>query len=111
MITNRRKGSDTESADSSEQNSSKALTLLLSFSVLKNTKKLFAKNEKFRALDTIRLLMIIHIHFGHIYQYASSFGLPALKKIMSDVLIKVFEDNSMVFARTPLPVDVLMTLR
>ena len=112
ILVHRCKDSDSES-DSAQTaiNSSKMLTFLLSFSLLKNMRKLLAKNERFGALDTIRLLMILHIHLGHIYQYASSIGLPALKRIFSDVMHKAFEDNSMVFARIPLPVDVLFTLR
>lgn len=96
----------TENKPNEKTNSS----LMVSFSLFKNFENLFQKNEKFAALDTIRLLMIIHVHFGHIYQYATSVGVPAVRKQFSDVFDKVYYDNAMVFARSPLPVDVLFTL-
>ena len=110
ILMNREKGSHLKS-DSTGITINPALTFLLSFSFLKNTKKLLAKNERFSALDTIRLLMIINIHLGHIYQLGCSVGIMAFKKIFSDVYHKALEDNSMVFARSPLPVDVVFTLR
>ena len=85
-------------------------SMLVSFSLLKNLSKLFEKNDKFAALDTIRLLMIIHVHFGHVYQYATSVGVLAVRQQFSDVFEKIYSDNAMVFARSPLPVDVLFTL-
>ena len=97
-----------KTADKPDQKANSSL--MVSFSLLNNLTKLFEKNEKFAALDTIRFLMIIHVHFGHIYQYATSVGVPAVRKQFSDVFDKVYYDNAMVFARSPLPVDVLFTL-
>ena len=85
-------------------------SLLLSFSLFKNLTKLFQRNDKFASLDTIRLLMILHIHLGHFYQFGATFALSAVRQQFSDVFSKVFEDNAMVFVRTPLAVDVLFTL-
>lgn len=109
----KRRQNSKSKTDSTEYltNQSKSLDILLAFSLIRNSRILFSKNEKFAALDTIRLLMILNIHFGHIYQYTTSVGLGAVKKIFSHVFHIAFEDNSFVFARTPLPVDVLITLR
>ena len=85
-------------------------SILLSFSLLKNLTKLFQKNDKFATLDTIRLLMILHVHLEHFYQYGVTYGLSAVRQQYSDFFRKTYEDNSMVFTRTPLPVDVLFTL-
>ena len=96
-------------ADKQQQESTSS-SILISFSLLKNLTKLFQKNDKFAALDTIRLLMILHVHLEHFFQMTATFGLSAVRQQFSDVFSKVFEDNAMVFARSPLPVDVLFTL-
>lgn len=85
--------------------------LLTSFSIIRNTRLLFAKNKNFAALDTFRLLFIINVHLGHAYTYTSSLGLIGLKRIFSEVLFKVYEDNRYVFVRNPIIIDALMTLR
>ncbi len=85
--------------------------LLTSFSIIRNTRQLFAKNENFAVLDTFRLFFIIIVHMGHAYTYTTSLGLIALKKIFSEVMFKVYEDNEYIFVRNPLIIDALFTLR
>jgi hypothetical protein len=72
--------------------------LLLSFSIIRNTRSLFASNNRFEALDTIRLLLIISVHIFHIYLFIATFGLVTLKKTISVTPI-FFYDNRYVFAR------------
>lgn len=85
--------------------------VLTSFSIIRNTRLLFAKNTKYAALDTFRLLFIINVHMGHAYTYTTSLGLIALKKIFSEVMFKIYEDNEYIFVRNPLIIDALFTLR
>lgn len=84
---------------------------MLSFSIIKNTKSLFAPNTNFAALDTFRLLFILNVHIAHYYQYIATAGAITLKKGFAEVLQKAFTDNRYVFARSPLMVDALFTLR
>lgn len=91
--------------------STQTTELFTAFSIIRNTQSLCAKNTRFSSLDTIRLLLIINVHISHIYQFTTSYGLLTLKKIFSEVMHKIYEDNRYVFARTPLMVDALFTLR
>jgi hypothetical protein len=85
--------------------------LMLSFSLIKNTRSLFAPNTKFAALDTLRLILIIHVHVTHFYNYASTIGAINLKKLLTEVFQKMFNDSRYVFGRSPLMIDALFTLR
>ena len=85
--------------------------LLTSFSIIRNTRRLFVKNNNFAALDTFRLLFIVIVHAGHAYTYTTSLGLIGLKRIFSEVMFKVYVDNKYVFVRNPIVIDALMTLR
>ncbi len=85
--------------------------VMLSFSIIRNTKSLFAPNINFAALDTFRLLLILNVHIAHYYQYIATAGAITLKKGFAEVLQKAFTDNRYVFARSPLMVDALFTLR
>ncbi len=89
----------------------KTKDLLTSFSILKNTKSLFAPNTRFAALDTIRLLLIINVHIAHAYGYTMFAGFLTLKKNFSEVLPKYFNDNTYFFIRSPLMIDSMFTLR
>jgi hypothetical protein len=84
---------------------------LTSFSIIENTKSLFAPNTRLAALDTIRLLLVIHVHIAHAYGFRLSAGTLTLKKIFSQFLPKVFNENIYFFIRTPLMVDFMFTLR
>ncbi len=85
--------------------------LMFSFSLIKNPRSLFAPNTKFAALDTLRLILIIHVHVTHFYNYASTIGAINLKKLLTEVFQKMFNDNRYVFGRNPLMIDALFTLR
>jgi len=85
--------------------------LWLSFSIIKNTRSIFVKNTKFAALDTIRLLVIINVHILHLYALTTLMGVVSLKKIFSEVIFKVYEDNKYIFVRNPIILDILFTLR
>ena len=93
-----------------QHNEPTSSSILISFSLLKNLTKLFQRNDKFASLDTIRLLMIFHVHLGHFYQFIGAFGLSAVRQQFSNVFSILYDDNSLVFARSPLAVDVLFTL-
>jgi hypothetical protein len=85
--------------------------LLLSFSIIRNTRSLFASNKRFEALDTVRLLLIINVHIAHIYMYTATYGLVTLKKAIS-VTSKLLSDNRYIFVRnTPTIMDSFFTIR
>ncbi len=84
---------------------------MLSFSLIRNTRKLFETNKRFEALDTIRLFLIINVHIAHIYSFTTTLGMATLKKIYSEILPKVYNDNRYVFARNTLIIDALFTIR
>ncbi len=85
--------------------------LLLSFSLIRNTRKLFETNKRFEALDTIRLFLIINVHIAHIYAFTTTLGIVTLKKIYSEILPKIYTDNRYIFARNTLIIDALFTIR
>ncbi len=89
----------------------KTQDFLTSFSIIKNTKSLFAPNTRFAALDTLRLLLIINVHIAHTYGFTMSAGFLTLKKNFSEVLPKYFNDNIYFFIRSPLMIDSMFTLR
>ncbi len=99
----------------SEQKVSKHLKetkdILTSFSIIKNTKSLFAENTRFAALDTLRLLLIINVHISHAYGFRIAAGSITLKKNFSEVFPKYFSDNIYFFIRSPLMLDSMFTLR
>jgi peptidoglycan/LPS O-acetylase OafA/YrhL len=85
--------------------------LLLSFSIIRNTRSLFASNKRFEALDTIRLFLIISVHIAHIYLFTATYGLVTLKKAILNTP-KIFFDNRYVFVRnTPTIMDSFFTIR
>jgi hypothetical protein len=83
---------------------------LLSFSLIRNTRLLFASNKRFEAIDTIRLFLLINVHISHIYWFTATFGLLTLKKTIS-FMPKLFSDNKYVFVRTPIVMDSFFTIR
>ncbi len=85
--------------------------LLLSFSLIRNTRSLFTTNKRFEALDTIRLFLIINVHIAHIYGFTASIGLVTLKKTITEITPKILNDNRYVFARNSIIVDALFTIR
>jgi hypothetical protein len=85
--------------------------LLLSFSIIRNTRSLFASNKRFEALDTMKLFLIINVHIAHIYLITATFGLVTLKKT-NLVTPKIFFDNRYVFVRnTQTLMDSFFTIR
>jgi hypothetical protein len=87
------------------------IELLLSFSLLRNTRSLFTTNNRFEALDTIRLFLVINVHIGHNYTFTTKKGLVTLKKIIS-FTSKLLYDNRYVFIRnTPTIMDSFFTMR
>lgn len=85
--------------------------LFRSFSIIRNTRSLFAKNTKFAALDTFRLLIIINVHIGHLYSVTTTLGIISLKKVFSEIIYTIYEDNRYIFVRNPLIMDALFVLR
>jgi hypothetical protein len=85
--------------------------LLLSFSLIRNTRSLFTINKRFEALDTIRLFLIINVHITHIYGVSTFIGLLTLKKTITEITPKLFNDNRYVFARNTIILDALFTIR
>ncbi len=85
--------------------------LLLSFSLMRNTRSLFATNNRFEALDTIRLFLIINVHIAHIYVFTASMGLLTIKKSITGIALKILNDNRYVFARNTIIIDALFTIR
>ncbi|CAG2173825.1 unnamed protein product [Oppiella nova] len=47
---------------------------------------------------------------GHAFTYTTSLGLIGLKRIFSEIMFKVYEDNEYIFVRNPLIIDALFTL-
>jgi hypothetical protein len=90
--------------------SKESYELLLSFSLIRNTRKLFETNKRFEALDTIRLFLIINVHIAHIYVFTASVGLLTLKKNIS-VTAKIFNDNKYIFVKNTIIIDALFTIR
>ncbi len=86
--------------------------LLISFSIITNTRSLFAtSNARFAALDTIRLLIIINVYIIHIYNFTASFGIIGLKKILTSTPSKLLHYNRYFFLRSPQIIDALFTMR
>jgi hypothetical protein len=85
--------------------------LLLSFSLIRNTRSLFTANKRFEALDTIRLFLIINVHILHIFTFTTSLGAATLKNLHSEVLLKIYTDNRYVFARNSIIIDAFFTIR
>ncbi len=85
--------------------------LLLSFSIIRNTRSLFTSNKRFEALDTMKLFLIINVHIAHIYLFTATYGLDTLKKTFL-VIPKLFYDNRYVFVRnTQTIMDSFFTIR
>ncbi len=84
--------------------------LLLSFSIIRNTRSLFASKTTFEALDTMKLFLIINVHIAHIYTFTTSLGFLTLKKNFS-VTVKLFYDNKYIFMRNTIIIDALFTIR
>jgi len=91
--------------------SKESYELLLSFSLIRNTRSLFTANKRFEALDTIRLLLIINVHIAHIYAFTASLGLLTIKKTITEITPKILNDNRYVFARNSIIIDALFTIR
>ena len=83
--------------------------LLISFSIVRNTRLLFIKTSKFEALDTIRFLLIFHGFLLHEYVLAIMIIIP-LKNIASTTN-SILYDNKYVFIRNMMSMDALFTLR
>ncbi|XP_054155916.1 nose resistant to fluoxetine protein 6-like [Oppia nitens] len=95
---------------------------LTSFSLIKNTRSLYSvdgssssnttnnNSSKYASLDTIRLLLILAVHMAHAFQYTTSLGIIALKKLYSRVFPAIFEDKEYMFSRNYLVIDSLITL-
>lgn len=85
--------------------------LMVSFSLITNTRSLFEKNTRFASLDTIRLLLIINVFIVHQYLFTTVIGLNTLKNIYKSVPMKLFNENKYFFVRSPQIVDAFLTMR
>ena len=86
--------------------------LLYSFSIIKSTETLFANTyEKWQALDSLRLLLIIYVYIAHIYLAITTLGLVTLKNVFTIVIPRMFSDPRYWFARNPLMIDALYIVR
>lgn len=100
-----------KNSENFETKSTKTNNLLLSFSILRNTRSLFEPNTRFAALDTIRLLLIINVHIAHYYSFTTLLGVMSLRKIYSEIVPRIFSYKRYILIRTPLMVEALFTLR
>ncbi len=91
--------------------SKESYELLLSFSLIRNTRSLFTTNNRFEALDTIRLFLIINVHIAHIYLFTVSIGLLTIKRSITEITPKMFNDYRYVFVRNSIIIDALFTIR
>ena len=86
--------------------------LLYSFSIIRNTETLFSNsNEKWHSLDTIRLLLIVYVFIAHMYIAATTLGLITMKTLFTKVIPRMFRDQRYWFARNPLMIDALYSIR
>ena len=82
--------------------------LWTSFSILRNTRLLFIENSNFEALDTIRLLLILHVVLSHEYNFFALIP-EALKNV--DKLNEIYSEYKYASLRNPINNDILFTLR
>ena len=96
----------------SQQNSYIFYKIIHSFSLIKNTKLLFAEsNAKYAALDTIRLILILNAHLVHAYMLTFTLGVKTLKKVLTFALPRFFTYSRYILVKSPLMIDALFTLR
>lgn len=87
--------------------------ILVSFSLIKNVKNLFAGENRFSSIDTIRLLVIIWIFVAHSYLMVVNphTGLPGLKRSNVGIPSQLLTDKSFFWVRSPFAFDTLFIIR
>ena len=72
---------------------------------------MFNTTNKFPALDTLRLLLILNVQVVHIYLLSPSIGIMTFKKYLSVIEPKAFNNFRYFWAKSPLMIDALFALR
>jgi hypothetical protein len=74
--------------------------ILLSFSVITNTKKLLEVNNRFAALDTLRLCLTFGVYSLQSYDFTMLLAIGGLKRIAKELPFKMLSYNRYWFTRT-----------
>lgn len=81
------------------------------FSLVTNSRELFATNKRFASLDTIRLFVILHIYVFDLYNTMATIGIVTLKRTYATYPSRVLELDRYTTLRNTLFFDILFILR
>jgi hypothetical protein len=81
------------------------------FSLVTNTRSLLAKNNRFAALDTLRMFLILHFYVLHFYNTMASMGIVTLKRSLKTYPMLGLELDRYSTIRNSVFIDALFTMR
>jgi hypothetical protein len=83
-------------------------SILIAFSIIKNTKNLFSpKNDNLQCVHTLTLIFILWIHIGRYYISPLSINLVGVKKIFSSFVLELISAEKYFWVRTPFPIGTI----